>query len=88
MVPIHEQGGEGLLVQPVQPILIFLASIPQSSKITRYDYIVLSDHLLLLWEVFAPKALEVAVSITRNINCHSIAPRFTGSFAAALAVGS
>ena len=39
MVPIHEQGGEGLLVQPVQPILIFLASIPQSSKITRDDRI-------------------------------------------------
>lgn len=33
MVPIHEQGGEGLFTQPVQPVLVFWASVPQSSKI-------------------------------------------------------
>lgn len=33
MVPVHEQGGKGLFLQPVQPVLVFLASVPQASEI-------------------------------------------------------
>jgi len=33
MVPVHEQGGKGLFLQPVQPILIFGASVPQAAEI-------------------------------------------------------
>lgn len=34
MVSVHEQGGEGFLSQPVQPMLVFLAAVPQPSKIS------------------------------------------------------
>ena len=32
MVSIHKQGGEGFLSQPVQPMLVFLAAVPQPPK--------------------------------------------------------
>ena len=34
MVSIHKQGGEGFLSQPVQPMPVFLAAVPQPSKIS------------------------------------------------------
>ena len=33
MIPIHEQGGKGLLRQPVQPVLVFGAAVPQPPEI-------------------------------------------------------
>ena len=92
LVIVNNSFQDALDVEPIVKVEkgkhLKLSEPVKITKITRDDHIVLPAHLLLLWEVFAPKALEVAVSITRNINCHSIAPRFTGSFAAALAVGS
>ena len=92
LVIVNNSFQDALDVEPIVKVekgrYLKLSEPVKITKITRDDHIVPPAHLLLLWEVFAPKALEVAVSITRNINCHSIAPRFTGSFAAALAVGS
>ena len=72
MVSIYEQGGEGLFLQPVQPVLIFGASVPQPSEVSRDDHIVLTAHVLLLGDVFAPKPLESAVGVACNINRHLI----------------
>lgn len=74
MVPVHEQGGKGLFLQPVQPILIFGASVPQAAEIACDDDAVLSAHLFLLGEVFTSEALEAAMSISCDVNCHSVTP--------------
>ena len=34
MVPVHKQGGKGLFLQPVQPVLVFGTSVPQPSKVS------------------------------------------------------
>ena len=49
-------------------MLVFLAAVPQPSKITTDDHVVISAHLRLLGEVFASEPLEAAVGVTGDID--------------------
>ena len=64
MVPIYEQGCEGPLLQPVQPVVFLRCVGPHPSKIARHYYVVIPIHSFLLWEVPAAKPPEVSVAVT------------------------
>ena len=78
VVSIYEQRGKGLFLQPVQPILVFMAPIPQPSKVACDDHIVLTAHVFLLGEVSASKPLEAAVGVTRDVDRHLPSPSSQG----------
>ena len=63
MISIHEQGCEGPLFQPVQPVVFLRCVSPYPSEIARHYYVVIPIHSFLLWEVPAAEPPEVSVAI-------------------------
>ena len=65
MLAGNEQDRKGKLFQPIQPLVLLFASIPNPAKISTYDYIIILCHGCLLGEIFFPKAFKCAMSIPR-----------------------
>ena len=67
MVAIHEQGGEGLGLQPVQLVSVRLFATPYATEVPGQDHAVIPVHPLQLGEVPCGEPLEIPVTITRYI---------------------
>ena len=63
-----KKRGEGLGVQPVQPVLFFLRAVPEPSEIAADDDVILFPHFLLFRKIGAGKATEIAVCVAGQIN--------------------
>ena len=75
VVPGDEQGGEGLLVQPVQLFPLLCGAVPQPAKVAQNNHVVVPVHLPLLGEMLPllgemlpREPLEASVAIARRKN--------------------
>ena len=68
MVPVHEQSCKRFLIEPVQPVLVLGAAVPQPAEVAGNDDIILAGHFFLLGKIFAAEPLEIAVGVACYID--------------------
>ena len=71
MVAGDEQGGERLLLQPIQPVPLIGAAVPDASEVSGDDNTVLFGQLGLLVEDVFFETGEIAVCIACYEDCHN-----------------
>ena len=71
MIPVHEQGGKGLALQPVHQMLLFLifpSPIPDPAEISADNDVIILCHLFLLRKYPGVESPEVLVAVAGNVN--------------------
>ena len=63
VVSIHPQGGEGLFLQPVEPVFL-LGRIGPEAEVTANDNVVTPVHRFLSGQVPHTESLKISVTIT------------------------
>ena len=64
MIPAYEQCGKGPGCQPIQPLLLRIAAIPDTAEVSTDDEVILFGQVTLLMECCRQEPAEIAVRIT------------------------
>jgi hypothetical protein len=74
MVSADEQRGKGPGLQPVQPLLLRIAAIPDTAEVSTKDEVILFGQVTLLMECCRQEPAEITVRITGYKNGHFFSP--------------
>ena len=70
MVAGYEQSGEGLRFQPVQPVPLLSAAVPNAAEVSSNDHTIFFGQLCLFVEDVFLEPGEISVGVASDENCH------------------